>query len=450
MTKKSKVYVVASLLIAIASFTSCITTDNTLGSIYVPSNQDIAIKTAEFDLPVTLMSADSLQTAIASTITIGTVASETFGTLRISSAASLSPGDSIDFGTNPVFKEMYMQVYVSSRQTFSSDQKYIPQNVYVYPLNIELDSTHVYNNSISEKDYIHTPISSGNTIYMGGDSIKVIFTKEYGEKLFTATRSELDSSNLFMKRFYGMYLKVDDLQEGMTGGRINNLDLTTAYAILSFTSTNAAGERRDTSVSFQLGKYYVVNKVETGSKHLETDTPDNTVYVEGLSGIKPHIDAKVLKTTIDKWAAQNGIDLNNVLIAKATMEFPFEYSGQYTDYDTYPTNLFPCQRIEDSVYTMYSPISEIYDTKLNNGAINRSAFCYRPDAGLYIQNLIKKDTDKITRWDDIWMMPTITYTNSQTSETYYYSDYLNYYFGTLNGTKSERHPKLRITYTVLK
>ena len=450
LTNKVRTIVLSSF-ISIISLTSCITTDNTLGSVYIPSDQDITIKTVDFNLPVTLKMADSLQSSISSSIMVGAISTQKFGTTLIGTAVSFTPAtDSIVWGTDPVFKEMYMEVAVSSKTTLSTDQENIPQNIYAYQLNFELDSTYVYNNSITSSDYYPTPISIGNTTYLGGDSLKMYFTKEFTEKFFSATREELDSAALFMKRFYGLYLTTDPPIEGTTGGRINNLDLETAYTVLSYTSTNDLGVRRDTSVSFMLGDYYITNTFKNSSQNLINDNPQDILYVEGLSGIKPHISAKALKKLINDWATQNSIDISKILIARASLEFPYDYPSNYTELNTYPSMLFPCQRLTGDIYTMYSPIAEIYDSNFNNGSINRSLSYYKPDVSLFLQDLLKKDDSKITEKDDLWMMATLTVTNSSSGTTYYYADYSTYFTATLNGLGSTRPPKLRLTYTILK
>lgn len=442
---------VLALIVSIVSLSSCITTDKTLASIYIPTNQDIHIQSSEIDLPVGLKVADSLQTAVSTAIMMGAINSPEFGMVRIGSAASITPADdSVDFGKNPEFLGLTLQIGTYSTQTLSTEQDFISQNVYAYPLKIELDSTHIYNNSIKESDYDHTPISKYNTLFMGNDSLNVNFTKEFGEKFLTATREELDSTELFMKRFYGIYFETDVPEEGLIGGRLNQFDLSTASLVLSFTSTNYEGKRRDTSIALSLGAYYFVNSVKVSTQHLETNDASDVIYAEGISGLKPHIDAKQLRKSIEVWATNKGIDLSQLLIAKAIIELPYEYSGNYHDLDYYPSALFPCQKSVDTTQTYYSPISEIYDTNFSNGTINRSLSCYQSDIGMYLQKLIAKDASQIDASDDLWMMSIISYTSETTSETYYLSDYSSYFVGILNGTKAARHPKLKISYTLLR
>lgn len=440
-------------LLLAAAASSCINTDNTLGSIYVPSNQDISVEIAEFDLPVTLKLSEEIQSQ-SSTLMFGSITTSDYGTIKVGAAAAITPAlDSVEWGAEPVFKDMFLQGGVSQKGVLSPDQAMIPQNIHVYALNRALDSTLVYANSISKADLAATRIMKGSSIYLGGDSVKVHFTKEFGEQFFKATRNELDSIELFAKRFFGIYIETDPVEEGLTGGRINQMEISSTRAVLEFTSTNEKGERRDTSIIFNVGKPYYCNTFTAESKRLETERPTNTLLYEGLSGVKPHVSAKALRNMIAQWAVARGIDVSRILVAKATIELPFEYSGNYSEIaNTYPTNLFPCQRVYDDAdkSTLYIPLPEIYNSNVNNGVINRSLLCYKPDAGNYIQGLLKKEANSITEYDDLWLLPTISITNSTTNQVYYYADYFNYNIAKLNGPASKRKPKLRITYSVLK
>lgn len=433
-------------------FTSCINTDKTLGSAYIPSSQDIYLHTAEIDLPVESRVADNMQSTITGSVIIGSITTETFGTFRSGAAVSFTPAtDSIDWGGDPEFISMEVEAYVSSTQTLKDNQKYIPQNVYAYQLNFELDSSHIFANSVTEKDYDHTPILKNNSIYMGGDSIRMVFTREFGEKLFKIDMATLDSTELFMKKFYGLYIKTDDVEEGLTGGRLNMIDLSTALVQISYRSTNSAGARRDTFASFNLGDVYCTNINEVGSRKLQSSEPKEHIYYEGMAGIKPYIGGEALKKAIDNWAASNSINLNNILISKAVFDFPFEYDGNYKSLEIYPENLFPCVRRKSGNLMLFSPIDEINSDKdYNFGTINRSLMTYRPDAALFIQDLIKKDYADLGTDYDMWMMPTIQYTDSYNNSVYYYADYQYYRTGVLNGSSAERHPVLRLTYTVLR
>ena len=443
--------ILLSLIISVTTLTSCILTDNTLGSAYIPGNQDISMKMADFDLPVTLKMADSLQTAVSANFIIGSITTKDYVTFRVGTATSITPlTDTILWGTDPVFIDMYIQVGIADKRFLSPEQQFIPQNIYAYELKAPLDTTFVYNNSITELSYHPVPITSCNSIYMGGDSLKMHFTKEYGERFFSATVEECDSTKLFINKFYGLYFRTDDVEEGLTGGRLNYFDIAGADVRLSFTSTNEAGKRRDTSVAFQLGEYLSLNSMTSEAGPKVTDNPVETLYYESLSGIKPHISGAALHSLMQNWADQNSIDLDNLVIAKATLEFPFEYSGNYKVLDNYPGNLFPCRRVRTTKHTLYTPIDEIYDNYMSKGSINRSLLHYKPDVGFYLQDLIKKESSELTDEDDLWLMQTISHTNNTTNVTTHYPDFTYYNVAKFNGIGCKRNPRLRIIYTVLK
>ena len=443
--------ILLSLILSATILTSCILTDNTLGSVYIPGNQDISIKMADFDLPVTLKMADSLQTAVSASFIIGSITTNDYGTFRVGTATSITPlTDTILWGEDPVFIDMYLQIAISEKRFLSPEQEFIPQNIYAYELKAPLDTTFIYNNSITEFSYLPVPVTSRNSIYMGGDSLKMHFTKEYGERFFSATIEECDSTELFINKFYGLYFRTDDIEEGLTGGRINYFNLGASEVRLTFTSTNEAGKRRDTSVALQLGEYLSLNSMKSEAGLMVTDNPKETLYYESLSGIKPHISGSALHSLMQNWAKENSIDLGNLVIAKAILEFPFEYSGNYKALDNYPGNLFPCRRVRTKKHTLYTPIDEIYDSYMSNGSLNRSLLSYKPDIGLYLQDLIKKESSELTDEDDLWIMQTISYTNNTTNVTTHYPDFTHYNVAKFNGTGCKRNPKLRIVYTLLK
>ena len=112
--------------------------------------------------------------------------------------------------------------------------------------------------------------------------------------------------------------------------------------------------------------------------------------------------------------------------------------------------MFPVRRVHNDGILSYGPIQEIYDSYLESGNIDRSNLTYKSNISLYLQSLIRKEAGEITEEDDLWMMPTVSATNSYTSEVYYYADYYFYRQNYLNGTGALRHPVLKLTYSVLK
>ena len=445
--------VTIGLAVVLAAFclASCITTDHTLGSDLVPSNQDITLKTVSLDLPVDLRMSDSLQTVVSQSITVGAIRTERFGLLHSDGAMSIVPAyDSIVWGKNPSVRSLSVNFVLDTTLVIDAAQRSIPQNLYLHQLNVELDSTMVYNNSLTAADYDPAVISEGGFVYTGGTNYEVRLKKEIGERLFEIPMSTLDSAELFMKEFYGFYLRCDDPEEGTEGGRLNTFDLGSSYLTLTYDYDDDEGNRKTKTAIFLVGTYFTVNICSSGSGWLEDADPSAALYMESYCGIKPHIDARALKKQIEDWASAQQIPLNNLIIAKATVSFPFEYSGDRAQFDFFPGNLFPCKRLRGSTFVNYAPISDIDNADVESGTIDRSLLTYTSNISRYLQNLIRRDESSLTEEDDLWIMPIVAYYNSTLGITYHYADAFYYTQGLLNGTAAARHPEIRLTYTVLK
>lgn len=441
---------VVALCLAFFGLTSCITTDPTLGTGIVPSNQDISLHTVTLDLPVGMKMADSLQSSISKSATVGAIRSATFGLLHSDAAMSITAGtDSIVWGLNPSVRSISLSFSLDSALVLNSSQRHIPQNLYVHQLKVPLDSTTIFNNSLTPDDYDPFVLTEGGLVYSGSESYTAYLKKEFGERFFRYSMATLDSAELFMKEFYGLYVRCDDPEEGTMGGRLNIFDLSSSSITLEYEYDDEEGNRKSSSAYFNLGNYYSVNVYTAGSRDLEKADPADGLYMESLCGIKPHIDARLLRKTVADWVATEGFPLEDLLIAKATLVFPFEYHGDRNEFDNFSINLFPCRRKEVSSQLIYSPIEEIQDGDLEVGEIDRSHLWYRSNFSFYLQDLIKEDPASISANDDLWMMPIVSYTDSYGS-TYYYADQYYYTQNILNGTAAERHPVLQLTYAVLK
>lgn len=435
-------------LIAIASLwliQSCINVDHTIGSGYVPSNQDISVSVAEIPLPVGMSMSDSVQTNMGQIAIFGAINTPMCGKFQAEAAFSITPAyDSLVIGGDPVFKEMYAVLSIDGTQAISTSEEIIPQNIHAYQLNVKLDSTLIYNNSITPDKYGPSSILKENAIYTGGDQIKVYFNEDFARPILSMTPQQLDSANLFMENFYGIVIKTDDIEDLDLGGRLNRINLNYSYVNLTYTSTNNAGIRRDTTIEFSLGAYYSVCRYTSSTEAYTLEDPSDALYYEGFCGVKPRISAKALKEAMQKWADGKGYDLDRVLLTKASVVFPFEYLGDGEYYKAYPSNLFPCRRYRDSTgrVTFY-PIEELADDAMDHGDINLSLFEYKSDASLCIQKILRTEDKNLSPLDDIWMMGTYTDTYSS------YIDYRNYSMGILNGTGADRSPYLRFTYSIL-
>ena len=450
--KHTGVTLLLTLLAALSSLTACITTDPTLGSALVSEDQDITIHTASFDLPVDMKMADSLQTTVSQNMTVGAIRTGRFGLFHCDAAAALTAStDSIVWGRNPTVRSLTLTLTLDTTLVVDKSQLYIPQNIYVHRLKVQLDSTRVYNNSLTENDYDHELLSEGGLVYTGGETYGVTLKKSLAEELFRYPTATLDSASLFMQQCRGLYFRCDDPIEGQEGGRLNCFDLSNSYLSLNYEYDDDDGVHKAGFAYFMLGEYYSVNICSSGSGALEKADPAQALYLEGLCGIKPHVDARTLRAKVVSWAASQQIPLENLVIAKATLSLPFDYDGHYDQFDHYPSTLYPCTRERnESSFLSYAPILEIQDENMESGTIDRSLLEYKSNISIYLQDLVRKDAGAVTDEDDLWIMPTLSYYNSNTSTTYYYVDYFNYTQSVLNGTAAARHPVVHLTYTVLK
>ena len=477
MTSPVKVLRVLALsLTASAICTSCVYTDKSLGNNFIPTDQQMQVETDVISLPVDMEVTDSIQSYSSSYLIVGSINSPVFGTTDVSTAFDFGPTyDSVYFNGNPKFKEFYLNLTISTGKTMSDDQAGITQNLYVYPLTRSLDTTDVYNYSIKPSDIGSEIVAKGIPVYDGSGSIEIDIKDSFASDFINATTEELDSTEMFARRFKGLYICTDPQEPDIYGGRINYIDLSSSYGYMVYERTDSTGSRTDTTITFTIGKTMSVNKYKTESAKLLSKDSQKELYVEGMSGVKPHISAEALRATIEKWAAKKGYDMSKIVITRATMVFPFDYDGDYKKIDSYPYYLYPSQRTTSSGYTFYTPLSEVYDSKNDKGAINRSIFCYKPDVSIYVQSIIHEPVDSISRDDDIWLMPISKtssssssssssyssyysyymymyygYSSSSSETTYYNTDYTNYYTTVLKGTASDDAPRLELTYVVLK
>jgi len=420
----------------------------------VPSNQDISIRTATLAMPVGLKMADSLQTAVSLSATVGAIRTADYGLYHSDAAMALTASnDSISWGNNPVVTSVKLSLVLDTTLFVHPTQRSIPQNLYVHRLKVVLDSTKIYNNSLTAADYETEVLSLGGLVYTGDESYTVELDKKLGEELIKIPLSTLDSAELFMKAFKGLYLRCDDPLEGTEGGRLNTFDLSASALSIYFDYDDDEGNRRSKTESFLLGEYYAVNVCTSSARYMEQHLATDALYMEGSCGIKPFISAVELRRVLENYfAAENQSDLSRVLIAKAALEFPFEYSGDYKQFDYYANMLYPCKKIKATSKSVmrYAPLSEIDEEEFESGEIDRSNLRYTANVSFYIQKLLSRSASEITSDDDLWIMPTVGSYDSYSGETTYLADYFFYTQSQLNGTSNPRHPVLKLTYTILR
>lgn len=474
MSKANKTYLIIAVF-AIAFFTiqSCVSTDLTLGSNLVPTDRNIPIELAEIDINLGQRYPDSLQTSMTGSAIVGSINTSEYGTVSVGTAMTITPAtDSIKWGGDPKFVSMRLAIPASTCQVMDDAQRYIPQNIYVHRLKVELDSTMIYYNSIKPEYYEKGICAKSVPVYTAGDSLCVSFPEEFAKPLFDLDEMVLDSVELFLKNFYGIYMDTDDAMAG--GGRLNRFDLSNSVITFVYNSENDEGHRRDTTVYFYVGDYGCTMNIDQDRLISECDSCGQYVVYDGLAGIKPYIDGRKLRAYIEKLAKEHGVTAQAVMIARAQFDFPFEYPGCSDAFDTWPSNMFLARRLRDTTGVIYySPIAEIYAEKYDTGTMNRSFMSFCPDAALYMQSLVNTTEEELDDSFDLWLMPSVSYTSSSSSSssymdyyyyyyygynytgsssstTYYYVDNVNYQNCVLYGPKAERHPKLKVTFTILK
>lgn len=448
-----RLFIIAALFTsAILYTTSCIEVNKSLGDQFLPDDFVLRIDTAQFDIPVSTATLDSIQGFSSNYIMFGYINDEKFGYTKCSGASLIAPyTDSTYLGINPKVKSIYLQFSIDSVFALKDEQKYIPQNISIHKLIRPLDSTKVFNTSLSELDYDPTPIHVGSPVFFGDDSLKIHLTKEFGQELLATTVSEFDSTALFRERIKGFYITTDEPEVGVNEGRINYLPINASSIYIEYllTDPKRGFYNKDTTITFLFGYNYAVNSIKTSSKHLLSESTEEKLYIESLDGIKPYIKAEDLKKILDDWMADRGLSKENLLIARAAFEFPFEMTSkdnlEISRY--YPKQIYPCVKSSDensSDFHFLSPLPEIY-TNSYVGEINRSSKSYICDVTNYIQKIVKNDS--FTEYDNVYISPILSYIDSDESQ-YYGFDNQNYKRGFLNGTGAERKPTLKITYSI--
>ena len=446
---------------------SCITTDKTIGSDYIPDDHKLQIHTATLPLPVTLKQLDSIQGVTSTYSTIGAIRTKEFGTAEFGVAGNISPmSTTLDFGKDPSIISTYIVLPLASIASGGStrgssiildpSQEGITQNFNVHRMKKFIDSTMLYNNSIKESDYESSLLNKSAATYFGGDSIKIYLDNSFGAEILRASDNELDSLNLFAERHPGLYITCDPPVGNMEGGRLNLFEAgaSVIYLKYNFQPTWEAGlARKDTLIALTFGSGFSLNTSKYSSASLETDDELEELPIEGMGGIAPYVDIKALKNTISAWAAEKGYDESKVMISKATLVFPFELPENLDIIPyTYPSYLFPANRkkVDDKSDAKYYYLIDDYNSTDNPiGAMNRSLLQYSCDLSSTIQKIINKPASELDSTYSFWLYPLMTETDSYYGTTYYYVNNYTYFNAKINGPAHQRHPELQLVYTVV-
>jgi len=451
MTKRTSFQSAAALLLFSLITVSCITTDKSLGDNLIPDNYNVNIKLAEVNIPVQMKMSDSLQTIFPGYLLVGAYKDLDLGNTISGAAFQIIPNiTDNDFGDNPVPIYIRISMAVSQTLVLNAEEKNVPQNIYLYTLKKDLDSTTAYNNSITLSDVNPIPINTGGTVFMGGDSIVMNLSIDFAKSLLTATQDERDSSDIFVKRFKGLFMATEPLPGAIQGGRFNIINPSDVFLELMYRHVDVTESIDQDSLLY----YYIstsrpyVNTISHSTKNKESVNPSGKIFMEGLAGIKPYIDFAEVKKLFTTWATSQNFNLSQVIIAKAELRLPYEFPASYLTMGQFPSQIFLSTREQtDTTYNLplYVPVSDI--NVLSSGLNNRSLMYYSMDISGYLQKLFKGTLTGTSL--QTWISPIAQETNSYTGAVSYYIDNLVYSKATLNGTNDTRKPQIILTYAVM-
>ena len=452
MANKSWINPAVLLLTLTMTLTSCVFSEKNAGSDFIPDEHILKIKQAVLYPEFVNNHPDSVQSMSYSSLIFGSLTNEEYGSINIGSVGQIIPStDTLDLGDNPKLINAFINFKVDSTLFLDPSQEGIAQNVYLLRLNTKLDSIHLFNNSITLDDFDPTPISKGQPVFFGGDSIKIYLADSFAEELMAITEKEVDSVQLFVDRIPGMGI-VTDPTDGTPGGRLNYMPVQNAYITLNYTMNDA--DRKivdtDTTAFFYYSYNYCLNFYEsTSGERLGDQTPKDQLYFESFNGVKPYYSAQAAKAMISEWI--NSLDLDPsmcIALSRASLDFHYQVPADYEAFKHFPGSLTVSYRESSADSTQYFyPLPEI-NQNVNIGARNPSLRKYTCDVTTYIQDLIEKPAEELTENDDLWLMPLLI-SEDRYGNTYFTCNPTIYRFVCLEGATSDLRPTLTLTYALV-
>lgn len=446
------------------SSASCVYVNEELGGNLIPTNQKWDVFNPEPAVleDIRLLPADSLSAYNSSRFTFGSINDPLFGTSIRSTSFTLVPlADTIDFGTNVRIRQFHLSASRDTLSTYHDNQLRILQNIYVSELKAPLDTLALYTGTFMDEanraKYLNLDnrITAGIPVYDGGDSLSFDFSLEFAQSMVDRLKkADLDSLDLYTKSIPGIYITTD--APAVEGGRINlfNLAVETSsdgyitgnYAELKFTADY--GDRTDVDTSFVFifgpGSFMEADATSFPSQFaFNTSTHDSVseglldewnsgnkekLYIEGGCGLKPVIKASEIREIVNGMLADAGIiDVNEVVINKASIILPFEMPADYLEMEKYPTVLSPTVKLrsEEGGYVTYAGLTDSSVESEDQGDINRSTCMYSPDISHHVQEIIKLSDDKNIDNYDIWMLILHDEVTEESSSSDYSSDLYN-------------------------
>lgn len=456
-----------SVVFLMAALFSCVDNDRTLGEQFISEDYVLKVSSDNLLIPFEQRVHDTIQAISYSTILVGYMTDDTFGTTVVGGGSIVLPvEDSCYLGINPKLVDVYVELSVDSTVVYNEGSESVPQNIYLYEITKDVagDSLMVYNNSITPDCLSENPISVGSPMLFGDGTVKISLTREYGEKLLSTSPTMFKDMTLFLEKNYGIYVAVDKPDKYAEGGRMNCLDLSASVITVEYLMTDPEKGfvDKDTTVSFVFGYGFALNQFSSGSNHLVTKTPKEVLYLDGLSGVKPVVPADSLKRIIDEWASgvckKEKCGKESILLSQAKLILPYTMPEEsYTSQEVldrfekeHPTKIFPFTTnvgATDSTVRM-EPLEGI--AAAAGGYMDRNQEYYYCLITDYIQEMITREPADVKHTDDLWICPVYSLVNSSTYVTSYILDVSSYQRLILDGPASSRPPRLELVYGILK
>ena len=402
---KKTSFALLSAALAASLALSCVPINEDLGKNLISSKAQFNVFTEEYPLTgLETRTADDLSGFSSTRIVIGAVRDADYGVSKRSSAFTLVPAiDTLDFGENPEAVRFFIHLGCDTTNVVPGGE-YNLQSLSVYALKDTIDFVDNGTNKVPE--VLPGKVSVGSPVINGKDSLKIEFSKEFGQKYIDGILSLFDkdgdgkavlawrdgdddnsedvNSNRkafteYNKLLPGVLVEADDPVRN--GGRFDMFKIScfsiaydsgsSAYyyrnnniGILTVRGT-FDGVRRDTSYMFLPGELefvdentYLNNRTKFYQYAFNATVQDpvtdalkaseEKVYVEGGGGMKPVVSADSLGRILYEDIASKGGDPSYTVINRGTLLLPFEDPGPangYAEFDLFPTVLSPTCRL---------------------------------------------------------------------------------------------------------
>jgi hypothetical protein len=304
------------ILVGTIFFSACEKENKNIGIDVQPPNDRLGVvKTDTITIDAYSRRVDSVRTDETSSSLLGSIMDPIFGatTANIYTQFRLSQ-TATTFGENPVLDSLVLTL--DYRNLYGDTNAILTLEIYEMSEKIHIDSSYYSNVSV---DYYPTLIASKtfnpnlkDSIVIGPDTLKPHLrvnlsqtNPEFAQKLLSATEENLNTQDDFQDYFYGLYLKVQEVNSG--GGIIYINLLSTLSEMVLFYSND-----EEDSLAFPFiisgnaayfGEFkhnYSVAQPIFRSQVIDGDTSNgrNTLYVQAMGGVKTFIRFPHLRNLI--------------------------------------------------------------------------------------------------------------------------------------------------------